>query len=83
MTDQAEVTLSDSYSVDAALLALAKKLGISVTSQIDNATAACIAQLSPGKKTLPLAVLKIACVRTTSNVSRTPHVLFGLQTWRL
>lgn len=61
-TDQPEVTLSDSYSLDNALLSLAAKLGVTVKSQIDNATAACIAQLSPGKKSLPLPVLKAACV---------------------
>ena len=72
ITDQAEVVLLDSYSVDAALLALALKLGVTVTSQVDNAIAACIAQLSPGKKTLPLAVLKAACVRMTLTCSAKP-----------
>lgn len=62
VTTQPEVTLSESYTFNQALLALADKLGVTVRSEVDNATAACIAQLSPGKQTLPVAVLKAACV---------------------
>ena len=68
MMDQPEVTLSQSYSFDSTLLALADKLGVTVKSQVDPATEACISKLTTGKKTLPVTILKAACVGPSANL---------------